>query len=295
MSAFLDGLVDPIVGRDIEEWRAAIEAKRDAEARRRAREQAASLAPTRRISAPTRVKPPKPPRPTRAQQTLTLWNNGTTDLSAIAAELNLTLPTIRAHLRTAGITPPRPQRPTKPKPPRTPGQRSERSRALGDRIVELYAEGELGHKAIGAALGCSGSTVAFHLKSRGVPPLRARGHRLTKPTGSKPKTYEPDLVEKVRALAAARHTQLEIAEMTGLGRKVIYRVMRRHGIAPGPALAREPRDHAAGLKELMKKSGISSHEVRAWAVAAGKPISDRGLPPRSVVEAFLATQHIEAA
>lgn len=253
MSGFLDGLTGPIIDRDVDEWRAAIESKRTLAAGRRAREQAAAHSSAVRTSSPAQLQQAKIPR----------------------------------HLRKAGITPPRTQRPTKV---RAQGQRvTERSRALGDRIVELYSRGDLGQKAIGAALGCSGSTVAFHLKSRGVPALRARGRRLTKPTGSKPKVYEPDLVEKVRALAAEKLTQLEIAERVGLGRKVIHNIMRRHGIAPGPAVARSPRDHVIDLKDLMRKSNVSSREVRAWAIEAGVPISDRGLPPRSVLEAFLAT------
>lgn len=190
---------------------------------------------------------------------------------------------------TAAIQPAPPPHPQVHGPEAAPnhdGRRS-RSQALGDRIVELYAGGDLGHDAIARILGCSSSTVAYHLTKRGIRPLRPRGHRLSRPTGSKPKEYDPALVETVRRLAAQDLTQDEIAARTRTTRKVVSNVMRRHQIPTRPAIARTPRDHAAALRTSMRQAGVTAADVRAWARAGGLEISDRGLPPRRILEAFL--------
>lgn len=313
MSTFLDGLLEVPAQTDVEQWRAQIEQKRELAATRRSREMAGRLAdstPPRRPNVPTKpatpVTPAKPVAPPRAQikapapvatatarqttaeRIMTLWRNGVTDVDEIAAQTSRTAGTVRHHLRRASISPRRRPRAAATTAPKPPSQSRIRSQALADRIVELYGGGELGHRAIGEILNCSSSTVAFHLKKRGIQPLRARGHRLTKPTGSRPKEYDPSLIDLVRRLAAQELTQPEIAARTRTSRKVVYNVMRRHQIPAGPALARAPQDHAAGLKELMKDAHVSTHQVRTWARQSGVPIADRGLPPRPVLEAYLA-------
>lgn len=308
MSTFLDGLLEVSAQTDVEQWRAQIEQKRELAAARRAREEAARLAATRPARAP-RPHPESEARPTTARQPataatprqttteriLTLWHDGLTDVDKLAARTSRTPDTVRNHLRRANITPPRRPRASASTAPNPPSQSRVRSQALGERIVELYSGGELGHRAIGKILNCSSSTVAFHLRKRGVQPLRARGHRLTKPTGSRPKEYDPSLVDVVRRLAAQKLTQPEIAARTGTSRKIVYNVMRRHEIPAGPALARAPQDHAAGLKQLMKDAHVATHQVRTWARQSGVPIADRGLPPRPVLEAYLAAHSVPAA
>lgn len=49
-------------------------------------------------------------------------------------------------------------------------------------------------------------------------------------SGAKPKRYADDLVQFVRQLYASGRTQTEIAREVGLTQKVIWNLMRRHGI-----------------------------------------------------------------
>lgn len=378
MSSFLAGLLGDASRTDIEQWRAEIEHKRVLKAQQRARDEAAHTAtPPKRSqhnrSDATRPKAPESPSipaPTRvhnAEQILSLWHDGITDIDQIIAATSLSAATIRRHLRTSGITPPKPHHlPTQPIATTAPEPREQarsvgepsarvigpralkappvrgaeqvitlwhdgitdietiaaraslkpgtvrthlrkagitpprpnqlRQQQMGDRIVELYASGHLGQLAIARQLGCSASTVARYLKLRNVQPLRSRGRRITKPTGSKPKEYSPELVERIRQLADEKVggqllTQAQIAERTGTSRKVVYNVMRRHQIAAGPAAARSPRDHAAALKERMHEAHVTTAQVRAWARASGLPIADRGLPTRALLEAYLKAHH----
>ncbi len=61
------------------------------------------------------------------------------------------------------------------------------------------------------------------------------------PRGSKPKVYDEALVEQVAAHYADGRTQAEIAVMTGLTQKVIWRLMVRHGITARVAAKRDQR------------------------------------------------------
>jgi hypothetical protein len=66
------------------------------------------------------------------------------------------------------------------------------------------------------------------------------------PRGAKPKAYDQALVARVRELYAANHTQDEIAAMVGVSQKVIWNLMRRHGIETRVAAKRDqfgPANH----------------------------------------------------
>jgi hypothetical protein len=65
-------------------------------------------------------------------------------------------------------------------------------------------------------------------------------------SGSKPKTYPADLVGRVRHLYDTGLTQDEIASELGLTQKIIWNLMRRHGLPTRPQAKREqrgPRNH----------------------------------------------------
>lgn len=67
------------------------------------------------------------------------------------------------------------------------------------------------------------------------------------PRGARPKVYPADLVDRVRELYAAGCTQAEVAWLTGQTQKIIWNVMRRHGIATRVAAKRHqtgPANHA---------------------------------------------------
>lgn len=67
------------------------------------------------------------------------------------------------------------------------------------------------------------------------------------PRGAKPKEYDPDLVQRVSELYAAGATQGEVAASVGVTQKVVWNLMRRHGIAARVAAKRDqrgPKNHA---------------------------------------------------
>lgn len=89
------------------------------------------------------------------------------------------------------------------------------------------------------------------------------------PSGQKPKVYDPTLVESVSGLYAQGMTQKEIAHKTGLSQKVVWNIMRRHGL---PARAAAPR-HQVGEANANWKgadAGKQAFHRRLYALH-GKP------------------------
>lgn len=70
-----------------------------------------------------------------------------------------------------------------------------------------------------------------------------------------PKIYKPELVDRVKTLYEAGHTQTEIGEIVGLSQKVIWNLMRNHGILARVAAKRDQR----GDKNHMWKGSDASY------------------------------------
>jgi hypothetical protein len=64
------------------------------------------------------------------------------------------------------------------------------------------------------------------------------------PRGQKPKVYDSALVDAVSRLYAEKKTQAEIASALGMSQKVIWNVIRRHGLKARIAAKREQRGTA---------------------------------------------------
>ncbi len=66
-------------------------------------------------------------------------------------------------------------------------------------------------------------------------------------SGARPKVYIPELVAEVDRLYREGHTQTEVARAAGLTQKIVWKVMRRHGITARVAAKRDqlgPANHA---------------------------------------------------
>jgi hypothetical protein len=89
------------------------------------------------------------------------------------------------------------------------------------------------------------------------------------PSGAKPKQYPPLLVGKVRALYAGGATQHEIAGQLGLTQKIVWRLMRRHGIQARIAAKRDQR----GSKNHMWRGGGASYAALHYRMSSlrGQP------------------------
>ena len=89
------------------------------------------------------------------------------------------------------------------------------------------------------------------------------------PSGAKPKVFPARLVARVRKLYAAGSTQHEIATALGLTQKIIWNLMRRHGIKARLAAKRDQwGENNASWKG--DKAGKQAFHRRLYALH-GKP------------------------
>lgn len=84
--------------------------------------------------------------------------------------------------------------------------------------------------------------------------------------GAKPKVYPASLVEKVRALYDAGHTQCEVAQMVGVSQKVVWNLMSRHGIPRRPQVKRNQR----GENNTSWKGGAAKYAALHLRVATAR-------------------------
>jgi hypothetical protein len=80
------------------------------------------------------------------------------------------------------------------------------------------------------------------------------------PRGAKPKIYPPELVERVRVLYARGLTQREIGAELGVSQKVVYNVMRRHGLRTRVAAKRDQRGPKNGSWKGSKATYAALHK-----------------------------------
>lgn len=77
------------------------------------------------------------------------------------------------------------------------------------------------------------------------------------PSGAKPKIYDHELVERVRIAYDNGATQTEIATAEGLTQKIIWKLMKRHGLTARVAAKRDQQ----GSKNHMWKGGDASYKA----------------------------------
>lgn len=91
------------------------------------------------------------------------------------------------------------------------------------------------------------------------------------PRGNKPKTYPADLVAKVRDLYLSGMTQLEVGNAVGVSQKVVWNIMRRHGLGARIA-AKRNQTGSANASWRGDKAGYAAFHRRLYA-KLGKPVS----------------------
>jgi len=89
------------------------------------------------------------------------------------------------------------------------------------------------------------------------------------PRGAKPKVYPAELVEQVRALYGRGLTQAEIAAEIGISQKVVWNIMRRHGIRARVAAKRDQRGPKNGAWKGSRATYAALH--KRVEVARGTP------------------------
>lgn len=171
---------------------------------------------------------------------------------------------------------------TKRKPPaRRNGP--ERLQLPADTVNRYLAGATTGQLA--ADLGVSIPTVRRWLLEHGV---QLRAARIN---------YTPELIEAVRTRYIDHHmTQGEIANDLDVSTKVVQTAMNLAGIDRREAKARVAADNARGLKNRLTDLGVTSHQVKTWALE--QSLIDHittGLPKTTLVDAYTAAHNQQGA
>ncbi len=89
------------------------------------------------------------------------------------------------------------------------------------------------------------------------------------PRGAKPKQYPIGLVADVQRLYAKGMSQTEVALSLGISQKVVWRLMRRHGIPRRPQVKRDQR----GSRNSSWRGSSAGYAAMHYRVAVirGKP------------------------
>jgi len=154
-------------------------------------------------------------------------------------------------------------------------------------VRRLYLDEQLSCPQVAKRLGVSTTAVQRALKRADIP---MRDDRATN-SGSH-KLDDDQRAEICRRYQAGEST-VQLAEAFGLNTKTVCTVLRRGGVqarSSSEAQRLQPRDgvdQAAGLKQRIADLGVTSREVKAWALERGL-ITEirRGICPTALVDAY---------
>jgi hypothetical protein len=136
--------------------------------------------------------------------------------------------------------------------------------------------------ALADAYNVTPSTMRRHLRRSGIT---LRDDRQNRSGGQNRITDPTELVERVRDLYTAGHSQPQVAAELGLSTKQIHRVMTRHGI-PARHGQSGRGDTMTGYRTRLAELGVTTTQIRDWANAHGVPVSVRGTVAAQVIDAY---------
>jgi DNA-binding CsgD family transcriptional regulator len=197
-------------------------------------------------------------------------------VTQIARHHQVSVRTITSHLERRGVTPVN---------GRTAAALARSQHIDTDAIVKAYAAGA-SIPQVADQLGCATATVRRRLISAGVI---LRDDRHTNSGGRN--QISAQTAQAAIDLYLSGLTGKEVGRRLGIGQTTVGRILRDHDITvrtSGQAqLGRVGRDNARDLKDLMAANGATTQDVRAWARRTGRPVADRGIPGRHLVEDYL--------
>lgn len=172
--------------------------------------------------------------------------------------------------------------------PKVPKQRppmNSRTVANMPEIRRLYLEERLSIPEIGRRLGHSKHSVRAWLTRDGVELRDDRGQHAA--------TLDGHLADELRRLYTDEHlTIAQISERIGRAYRTTQRLMHEAGIdvrvgRPAQSPAQRAINGAPTLKQRITALGVTSAQVKAWALAEGLIYEVQvGLPPNRIVTAF---------
>lgn len=119
--------------------------------------------------------------------------------------------------------------------------------------------------------------------------------------GSEPIEYDPELIARVRRLYTLHGlSQAEVVRQIGTSTKVVQDLIARHRIPARRAVTSPGQDRGPGAESARRMAqlravGASTADVRVWAAANGLACGDRGVPAKTVVDAYLAAHEQASA
>lgn len=158
----------------------------------------------------------------------------------------------------------------------------------------LYVDEKLTAPQIAERLGSTPAGIRRALRANGVEMRDDRkGH-----SGTKPRQYPPEMVDAVRHLYLDELLTIDaVAERLATTHKIVATIMRRHDIPRRPDAfhpSSPRRDNSVALKARMVELGVTSRQVKEWAITEGLIEDLRvGLPSAVLVNAYVAA-HEEA-
>ena len=186
---------------------------------------------------------------------------------------------------------PRPPAKTKnpPKSARVPrasrAPKAPRSAPVDEKqMVVRYQAGETAPE-LARAYGCLPRRVYAILDRAGV---ERRDDRATR-SGGRPRVEDPALVEQVKRLYTDEQlSRTQVADRLGIGHKRVVTIMERHAV-PARTHQSGRLDGSASMKQRMADLGVTSREIKEWALKAGLIYELAvGLPPARLVDAYAA-------
>lgn len=145
-------------------------------------------------------------------------------------------------------------------------------------------------QAIAHRVGVSVSTVRRALVRRGEPTVDGRSENSGR---NNPITKQLDALETAHLAKAYERlgSVKAVAKELGLPATTTSRLLRARGIevrTSGEVQEGRPGEDRAGpLRDLMAANGVTSSDVRAWALAEGREVHPQGAPSRELIEAYL--------
>lgn len=174
---------------------------------------------------------------------------------------------------------------------RSGGVRKADDPAFVEQVRDLYARQGLTQSQTAQRLGCS-EKVIWRIVTR-TPDIEARpsASALSAQGIGRPNKIPAEDHQKIIDRYTGGESAPAIAQDYGCTATSIYAFLRKHGINErhGVRTSTTGRgDHAKALRALMDAHGITSHQVKTWALEQGliSQIS-RGIPRQQLVHAYL--------
>lgn len=162
---------------------------------------------------------------------------------------------------------------------------------LIEAVRARYVDLRMTQEAVAADLAVTTKVVQTAMAKGGIEPRESAAARSARGIGHSIKIPAEDHPEIIRRYQAGESAPA-IAKTYDATATSIYPILTKHGITDrhcNRTLAGPAVDNASPIKKRLAELGVTSREVKTWAVRTGLLANvARGIPPRAVVDAYAA-------